>query len=151
LVSADLFSKENWIELGSGLLGCERWRLMYDPEGPDPPDQNHTTGPMVMLYLGERGGGGRLPRAPLPEPLGDPDLFVRSLDLPAHVYGAVDLGFDRVHVYSLKGPMVQATVVDCTGQLPFNFYVAEVTSRVERITATGPDGRTATWPRDNAA
>jgi hypothetical protein len=138
------------IELGSGLFGSKRWRLMYDPEGPVPPDEHHITGPMVVLCVGDRGGGGRLPQAPLPEPLGRPHLFVRSLDLPAHVYGPVELGFDRVHVYSLNGPMVEATVVDCTDHLPFNFYVAEIRSQVQRVMADGPEGRTVSWTRDNA-
>jgi hypothetical protein len=140
----------NLIELGSGHFGLEHWRLVYDPVGPPPPDEHHIHGPMVILYVGQRYGGSRLPRAPLPGSLSHPDLFVRSLDIPAYVYGAVDFGFNQVHVHGLKGPPVEATVIECAEHLPFNFYVGEVISRVDRVMASGPDGLTATWARDDS-
>jgi hypothetical protein len=42
-----------------------------------------------------------------------------------------------------EGPTVDAVIVDCAEHLPFNYYVGEVASRVVRVSATGPGGRTA--------
>lgn len=117
---------------------------MYDPEGIDPPDEDHLpSGPMVMLYVGSHGGGGPIEFNPLSGSLGRSDLLVRDLRSPAHAFGKVAFGFDHVQLDCAKGPTVDAVVVDCDEQLPFNYYVGEITSRVVRVSATGPGGRTA--------
>jgi hypothetical protein len=84
-----------------------------------------------------------LARAALFGTLGRPHLAVPSGHSTAHVFGEVALGFDRVQLVCAKGPGVEAVVVDCADHLPFNYYVAEIVSRVIRVSATGPDGRTA--------
>jgi hypothetical protein len=134
---------DNEIELGSGQFGSEQWRLMYDPVGPVPPDEHHITGPEVMLYSRDGGSGRPVPRKPLAGSLGCPHLDVRSFYSTAYLFGEVAVGFDRVQVHCARGPTVDALVIDCTDHLPFNYYVAEIISRWLRITATGPDGRTA--------
>jgi hypothetical protein len=56
----------------------------------------------------------------------------------------VVFGFDRVQLHCADLKTVEAEVVDCADYLPFNHYVAKVASRVTRVIATGPDGRTPT-------
>lgn len=87
-------------------------------------------------------------KAPLSGSLAHPHLCVYSLDPPeAHVFGEVDVGLDRVNVHCDHESIAEAVVIDCAEHLPFNYYVAQVTSRVERVTATGPDDREASWKR----
>jgi hypothetical protein len=138
----------NEVELGSGHFDSDQWWLVYDPEGPESPDEHHIREPVITLYAA-RGGFGRPPaRRPLSGSLGRPALGLSSDHTTARVFGEVDFGFHGVSLQCLTGPIVEAVVVDCADHLPFNYYVAEVTSRVMRITATGPDGRTATWERE---
>lgn len=136
------------IELGSGLFGEEPWQLMYDPVGPFPGDENViSAGPMVMLYVGNDGSGRPTALDPLAG-LGGWTLFRRDGYSTAYVFGKVAFGFDRVQLDCAQGPTVDALVVDCADHLPFNHYVGEIASRVVRVSATGPDGRTSTMSRD---
>jgi hypothetical protein len=117
---------------------------MYDPVGLPPPDEDtEPSGPMILLYIRNHGFGGRLLQEALPDSLGRPYLGVQSGYATAHVFGEVAFGFDRVKLDCAKGPTVNAVVVDCADHLPFNYYVAEVVSRVDRVSATSPDGRAA--------
>ncbi len=158
--------RNDYIELGSGQFGADQWSLMYDPVGIDPPDDDHLpSGPVVRLYIGRavlrrretesygplvreraRGGGG--PIKPLSGSLGRSGLLVRDLHSTAHAFGQVAFGFDRVRLDCAKGPTVDAVVVDCANHPSFNYYVGEVASRVVRVRATGPDGRTAALEQD---
>jgi hypothetical protein len=117
---------------------------MYNPEGIDPPDDDHLpSGPMVRLYVTSpvlrrpqaerygprihervRGCGG--PITALSGFLGRSGLLVRDLHSTAHAFGPVAFGFDRVQLDCAKGPTVDAVVVDCADRLPFNYYVGEV-------------------------
>ncbi len=103
---------------------------------------------MVMLYVRNRGGGGPITVRPLSGSLDRSGLLVHDLHSTAHAYGQVAFGFDRVQLDCAKSPTVDAVVVDCADHLPFNYYVAEVASRVVRVRATGPDDRTATLEQD---
>jgi hypothetical protein len=117
---------------------------MYDPEGPVPPDEHHITGPMVGLFFEEGGSARPLARDPLvPGSLGRPELVFFG-GSTAYYFGAVAFGFDWVQLDCADKQTVEAQMVDCADYLPFNHYVAKVASRVARVTATGPDGRTAT-------
>jgi hypothetical protein len=135
------------IELGSGRFGADQWWLMYDPDGTDPPDEDHLpSGPMVTLYVEDRGSGG--PINPLSGSLGRAGLLVRNLHSTAFAFGNVAFGFDHVHLDCAKGPTVDAVIVDCAQYLPFDYYVGEVASRVVRVRASGPDGRTVALEQD---
>ena len=115
---------------------------MYDPEGPVPPNAHHITGPTVMLYVGDSGGGRPVALDPLSGSLGRWDLVYQG-GANAYIYGKVAVGFDQVRIDCEAGPSVEAIVVDCTDHLPYSHYVGEVLSRVSRVTATGPDGQIA--------
>jgi hypothetical protein len=135
---------KDWIELGSGQSGSKKWRLMYDPVGPFPRDGHHITGPGVGLFFDDGRGGGRpLARVPLQGSLGRPEIVFFG-GSTAYYFGPVAFGFDRVQLDSADEETVAAQVIDCADYLPFNHYVANVASRVVRVTATSPDGRTAT-------
>ena len=83
---------------------------------------------------------------PLSGPLGR-WILVYQGGSNAYVFGKVAVGFDQVRIDCDKGPNVEAIVVDCADHLPYNHYVGAVTSRVTRVSATGPDGHTATMER----
>lgn len=135
---------KDWIELGSGLFSSEKWRLMYDPMGPVARDEHHITRPGVFLLFDDGGGGGRpLARVPLQGSLGRPEI-VFSGGSTAYYFGPVAFGFDRVRLECADEMTVEAQVVDCADYMPFSHYVAKVASRVAGVTATGPDGGTAT-------
>ena len=96
------------------------------------------------LHVGHRGGSGRpLARPTFSGPLVRPHLAAWSGYSTAHVFGEVTPGFDRVQLDCAQGPTVEAVLVDCADHLPFNYYLAEVLSRVVRVIGTGPDGLTA--------
>jgi hypothetical protein len=56
----------------------------------------------------------------------------------------------RVGETTYLGLKTADAVIECAEHLPFNFYVGEVISRVDRVMASGPDGLTATWARDDS-
>jgi hypothetical protein len=134
------------IELGSGRSRCGYWLLLYIPDGGPPRDEHHITGPTVLLFSTKGGHGRPVIKVPPSGSLAHPHLCVYSLHPPeAHIFGEVDVGFDRVRVHCDDESIAEAVVIDCAEHLPFNYYVAEATSRVERVTATGPGGREASW------
>jgi hypothetical protein len=103
----------------------------------------------VWLYVGNNGNGNPIALIPLSGSLGRPALVYRgNAYSTAHVYGKVAFGFDQVQLDCDKGPTVEAIVVECADYLPYNHYIGEVLTRVTRVSATGPDGRTATMDRD---
>ena len=123
---------------------------MYDPVGRvSRAEDIAPSGPRVWLYVGNSGHGKPVALNPLSGSLGRPALVYRgSAYSIAHVFGKVAFGFDRVQLDCDKGPTVEAIVVECADYLPYNHYIGEVVSRVTRVIATGPDGRTATMDRD---
>jgi hypothetical protein len=142
--------RRQWIELGSGNFGTEDWFLVYAPEPWPPPDEHHISSPTVALQIAGKGANGRPPGLGWNSgPLGRLHLCVRTLNPPrAHIFGEVDYRFDRVNIHCLEGSAVEAVVVDCRAHLPFNYYVAPVSSQVLRVTASGPEGQMATRDRD---
>lgn len=76
-------------------------------------------------------------------------MVVRDPRSTAYAFGKVAFGFDRVQLDCAKGRTVKATVVDCADHLTINHYVGEIASRVVRVSATRPDGRTSERSRSS--
>jgi hypothetical protein len=96
-----------------------------------------------MLRVGNSGGGRPVALDPLSGSLGR-WILVYQGGSNAYIFGKVAAGFDQVRIDCDKGPTIEAITVDCADYLPYNHYVGEVVSRVTRVSATGPDGQTAT-------
>jgi len=105
--------------------------------------------PMMALLRVDAGAGAGPVSTRLDSPLGLP-ISGEWGDGSVDLFGEVQVGFDRVVVECEDGATVDATVVDCTAYVGFNYWVAPVMrSWPVQILATSPEGISASLRLDD--
>jgi hypothetical protein len=56
------------------------------------------------------------------------------------IHGQLQTNFDQVMVECRDGAKIMATIVECVGRFPFNYYVAVLPSGPRAVRATSPSG-----------